>query len=89
MPLTQPSLLSRGTRRMILGVFTQIFRTLWAHKLRSLLTMFGVARGVASLLLLVGPGKDTVWTEQPNSFQASLLCDPCNKEVDTYIQGAT
>lgn len=29
--------------RMILDIFAQIFRTLWAHKLRSFLTMFGVA----------------------------------------------
>jgi putative ABC transport system permease protein len=31
--------------RMILDIFAQIFRTLWAHKLRSFLTMFGVAWG--------------------------------------------
>lgn len=35
----------------------QAFRALWAHKLRSLLTMFGIAWGVASLLLLVGMGE--------------------------------
>ncbi len=43
--------------RMILDIFGQIFRTLWAHKLRSFLTMFGVAWGVGSLLLLVGLGE--------------------------------
>src|ERR1700756_3274889 len=43
--------------RMILDIFAQIFRTLWAHKLRSFLTMFGVAWGVGSLLLLVGVGE--------------------------------
>jgi putative ABC transport system permease protein len=32
-------------------------RTLWAHKLRSFLTMFGIAWGVGSLLLLVGLGE--------------------------------
>ena len=42
---------------MILDIFEQIFRTLWAHKLRSFLTMFGVAWGVGSLLLLVGLGE--------------------------------
>ena len=42
---------------MILDIFAQIFRTLWAHKLRSFLTMFGVAWGVGSLLLLVGLGE--------------------------------
>jgi putative ABC transport system permease protein len=45
------------TMRMILDIFAQIFRTLWAHKLRSFLTMFGVAWGVGSLLLLVGLGE--------------------------------
>jgi putative ABC transport system permease protein len=43
--------------RMIFDIFAQIFRTLWAHKLRSFLTMFGVAWGVGSLLLLVGLGE--------------------------------
>jgi putative ABC transport system permease protein len=43
--------------RMILDIFGQIFRNLWAHKLRSFLTMFGVAWGVGSLLLLVGLGE--------------------------------
>jgi putative ABC transport system permease protein len=43
--------------RMILDTFAQIFRTLWAHKLRSFLTMFGIAWGVGSLLLLVGLGE--------------------------------
>ena len=43
--------------RMIVDIFEQIFRTLWAHKLRSFLTMFGVAWGVGSLLLLVGLGE--------------------------------
>jgi len=43
--------------RMMLDIFGQIFRTLWAHKLRSFLTMFGVAWGVGSLLLLVGLGE--------------------------------
>jgi len=43
--------------RMFLAIFEQIFRTLWAHKLRSFLTMFGIAWGVGSLLLLVGLGE--------------------------------
>ena len=41
----------------VLNVFAQIFETLWAHKLRSFLTMFGIAWGVGSLLLLVGLGE--------------------------------
>src|SRR5215472_10474584 len=43
--------------RTILDIFGQIFRNLWAHKLRSFLTMFGIAWGVGSLLLLVGVGE--------------------------------
>jgi putative ABC transport system permease protein len=42
---------------MLVDIFGQIFRTLWAHKLRSFLTMFGIAWGVGSLLLLVGLGE--------------------------------
>jgi len=42
---------------MVVDVFAQIFGTLWAHKLRSFLTMFGIAWGVGSLLLLVGLGE--------------------------------
>lgn len=43
--------------RTLIDTFAQIFRTLWAHKLRSFLTMFGIAWGVGSLLLLVGLGE--------------------------------
>jgi putative ABC transport system permease protein len=43
--------------RSVLDIFAQIFRSLWAHKLRSFLTMFGIAWGVGSLLLLVGLGE--------------------------------
>jgi putative ABC transport system permease protein len=43
--------------RALSDIFGQIFRTLWAHKLRSFLTMFGIAWGVGSLLLLVGLGE--------------------------------
>lgn len=43
--------------RAVLEIFAQTFRTLWAHKLRSFLTMFGIAWGVWSLLLLVGLGE--------------------------------
>jgi len=43
--------------RAISDIFGQILRNLWAHKLRSFLTMFGIAWGVGSLLLLVGVGE--------------------------------
>lgn len=43
--------------RLILDILGQTLKTLWAHKLRSFLTMFGIAWGVGSLLLLVGLGE--------------------------------
>src|SRR5512147_467690 len=43
--------------RILGDIFRQTLRTLWAHKLRSFLTMFGIAWGVFSLLLLVGLGE--------------------------------
>jgi len=43
--------------QMFFDIVAQIFGTLWAHKLRSFLTMFGIAWGVGSLLLLVGLGE--------------------------------
>ena len=43
--------------RMLLDIFGQTLRTLWAHKLRSFLTMFGIFWGVASLLGLIGIGE--------------------------------
>ncbi len=43
--------------RVVLDIVRQSLATLWAHKLRSFLTMFGIAWGVGSLLLLVGLGE--------------------------------
>jgi putative ABC transport system permease protein len=43
--------------RTFIDIFGQTMRTLWANKLRSFLTMFGIAWGVGSLLLLVGLGE--------------------------------
>ena len=43
--------------RVLLEIFGQTLSTLWAHKLRSFLTMFGIAWGIGSLLLLVGLGE--------------------------------
>jgi putative ABC transport system permease protein len=40
-----------------MDIVRQSLATLWAHKLRSFLTMFGIAWGVGSLLLLVGLGE--------------------------------
>jgi putative ABC transport system permease protein len=43
--------------RALADIVRQSLATLWAHKLRSFLTMFGIAWGVGSLLLLVGLGE--------------------------------
>jgi len=43
--------------RSLLDIVLQVFQAIWANKLRSFLTMFGIAWGVASLLLLVGLGE--------------------------------
>jgi putative ABC transport system permease protein len=43
--------------RRLADSFGQVLGAMWAHKLRSFLTMFGIAWGVGSLLLLVGLGE--------------------------------
>ena len=43
--------------RRFAGSFVEVLRAMWTHKLRSFLTMFGIAWGVGSLLLLVGLGE--------------------------------
>jgi putative ABC transport system permease protein len=43
--------------RSLSDIFGQVFQAIWAHKLRSFLTMFGIAWGVGSMLLLIGLGE--------------------------------
>ncbi len=43
--------------RAVVDTFTQVFQAIGTNKLRSFLTMFGIAWGVASLLLLIGLGE--------------------------------
>src|SRR5881296_3670650 len=52
--------------RTLLDIVRQSLATLWAHKLRSFLTMFGIAWGVGSLLLLVGLGEGFRSGQQKN-----------------------
>jgi putative ABC transport system permease protein len=42
------------TLRDLIG---DVFRTLWAHKLRTFLTMFGIAWGIVSIVLMVAAGE--------------------------------
>ncbi len=41
----------------IRDLFTDVLRTLWAHKLRAFLTMFGIAWGIVSIVLMVAAGE--------------------------------
>src|SRR5260370_13266057 len=43
--------------RILVDICGQTLRPLWGHNLRSFLAMFGIAWGVASLLLLAGVGE--------------------------------
>ena len=52
--------------RTFLDIVRQSLATLWAHKMRSFLTMFGIAWGVGSLLLLVGLGEGFRSGQQKN-----------------------
>src|SRR5262252_145601 len=52
--------------RMALDTIGQVLSILWAHKLRSFLTMFGIAWGVGSLLFLVGVGEGFRSGQQKN-----------------------
>ncbi len=52
--------------QLFLDIVRQSLATLWAHKLRSFLTMFGIAWGVGSLLLLVGLGEGFRSGQQKN-----------------------
>jgi putative ABC transport system permease protein len=38
-------------------LISDVFRTLWAHKLRTFLTMFGIAWGIVSIVLMVAAGE--------------------------------
>ena len=38
-------------------LFVDVVRTLWAHKLRAFLTMFGIAWGIVSIVLMVEIGR--------------------------------
>ena len=38
-------------------IFTDVYRTLMAHKLRTALTMFGIIWGIVSIVLMVAAGE--------------------------------
>ena len=48
----------RVHRAMVLSdLIGDVLRTLWAHKLRTFLTMFGIAWGIVSIVLMVAAGE--------------------------------
>jgi putative ABC transport system permease protein len=42
---------------VVTDLFLDVLRTLWAHKLRAALTMFGIAWGIVSIVLMVAAGE--------------------------------
>src|SRR5579864_6540126 len=48
---------SKKSRMVLRDLIGDVFRTLWAHKLRTFLTMFGIAWGIVSIVLMVAAGE--------------------------------
>jgi putative ABC transport system permease protein len=63
-------------------LFRDVFRTLWAHKLRAFLTMFGIAWGIVSIVLMVAAGQGL---EKGQEDQAKNL----GKDVMIVFHGRT
>src|SRR5713101_9908982 len=45
------------TAMVLSDLIGDVLRTLWAHKLRTFLTMFGIAWGIVSIVLMVAAGE--------------------------------
>src|SRR6202011_3468683 len=45
------------TAMVLRDLIGDVLRTLWAHKLRTFLTMFGIAWGIVSIVLMVAAGE--------------------------------
>src|ERR1022692_3653683 len=63
-------------------LFRDVLRTLWAHKLRAFLTMFGIAWGIVSIVLMVAAGEGL---EKGQEAQAKNL----GKDVMIVFHGRT
>jgi putative ABC transport system permease protein len=63
-------------------LFRDVVRTLWAHKLRAFLTMFGIAWGIVSIVLMVAAGEGL---EKGQEEQAKNL----GKDVMIVFHGRT
>jgi putative ABC transport system permease protein len=60
---------------IVRDLFLDTLRTLWAHKLRTFLTMFGIAWGIVSITLMVaaGEGLNVGITKQQETFAKDLM----------------
>jgi len=47
----------QSTDMILRDLIGDVLRTLWSHKLRTFLTMFGIAWGIVSIVLMVGAGE--------------------------------
>jgi putative ABC transport system permease protein len=63
-------------------LITDVLRTLWAHKLRAFLTMFGIAWGIVSIVLMVAAGEGL---EEGQEQQAQTL----GKDIMIVFHGRT
>jgi len=58
------------------------FRTLWAHKLRTFLTMFGIAWGIVSIMLMVAAGEGL-------RVGQKKVADSFGKDIMIFFAGRT
>ena len=42
---------------ILIEILAQTVRNIWAHKLRSTLTMFGISWGIASIIFMIAIGE--------------------------------
>ncbi|MGA2436198.1 MAG: ABC transporter permease [Bryobacteraceae bacterium] len=63
-------------------LLTGTFRTLWVHKLRTFLTMFGIAWGIVSIMLMVASGEGLRVGQQK-------AADQFGKDIIIFFTGRT
>jgi len=66
-------------------IFKIAFKNLWAHRLRTILTVLGVTIGIASIIFLVslGYGLERLVTDQVASFDAFTVIDVSSANIST------
>jgi putative ABC transport system permease protein len=73
---------SNQTGMVLRDLIGDVLRTLWSHKLRTFLTMFGIAWGIVSIVLMVAAGEGL---EKGQEDQAKTL----GKDVMIVFHGRT